>query len=255
MSVFADELLWPRALPGAARLAPVVRLRQTRQALAEDVVILQHPPRQGSVPFHELQILRLDFNQIDDAACRALATAFSEGGAAELLELHLSANLIGDAGATSLASQLQRAPKLRTLAFGSASGGNLIGDAGARELAAVLGTLEPRAESGGGALAVSLRNNRLTAEGEPCSTVKIEPVGLPSRRRSAAEVAADVEAANLRAQLEEMYGDLDESDEEEEVDEEEEEEEVPIQHEMLRRRSSVKQPAAHSQVGRRTSRG
>ena len=109
-----------------------------------------------------LQQLRIEFNRVGDAGLRALAKAWAAGGGQELLELFLVGNQISAEGVAALAEQLYLAPKLRTLALGSSSGGNRVGDVGARALVDALRE-QPRRT---GVLTINLKTCALTPEGE-----------------------------------------------------------------------------------------
>jgi hypothetical protein len=162
-----------QALGGAmASGAPSLRKLQLHENRIESpgLVAIADAMRPGGAP--GLVFMRVDFNRIDDAGAEALAKAFEANGALELQELNLSSNVIGDSGFTALSEQLQRAPMLRTLTFGSSSGGNLIGDAGAAALAAALAASGVRPN---GALSINLKNNKLSPEGEAALAETLGP--------------------------------------------------------------------------------
>lgn len=137
-----------------------------------------------------LQNLKVDFNRIGDEGMRALAAVWAEGGAQELNELLAAGNEITSAGLAALAAQIDAAPKLKMLGFGSSSGGNRIGDDGAHALAQALHRRPPSA----GILTVNLKTNLLTADGEQAIDAALKLVSgvvvLDSLRRNAASKVA-----------------------------------------------------------------
>ena len=117
--------------------------------------------RPGGAP--SVQVLRLEFNRISDDGMRAVAEAWVAGGCDELTELYAAGNEITSAGLASLAAALDKVPRLRTLGFGSSSGGNRVGDEGARALMAALKAQPKRPH---GVLTINLKTNGLTPAGE-----------------------------------------------------------------------------------------
>ena len=117
--------------------------------------------RPGGAP--SVQVLRLEFNRISDDGMRAVAEAWVAGGCDELTELYAAGNEITSAGLASLAAALDKVPRLRTLGFGSSSGGNRVGDEGVRALMAALKAQPKRPH---GVLTINLKTNGLTPAGE-----------------------------------------------------------------------------------------
>jgi Ran GTPase-activating protein (RanGAP) involved in mRNA processing and transport len=88
--------------------------------------------------------LTLSGNAIGDAGCAALADAAGKGALANLKELHLYNNQIGDAGCAALADAAGKGalPNLQTLELSGPDGGRGgIGDAGLTALACAKGAL------------------------------------------------------------------------------------------------------------------
>ena len=111
-----------------------------------------------------LQLVRVDFNRIGDAGFEALAEAWAENGGAEMLELAAAGNEVTGRGFAAMIAVLHNAPRLRSLAFGSSSGGNRIGDEGVETLVRALRE-QPLARQHG-VLSINLKENSLSLGGE-----------------------------------------------------------------------------------------
>ena len=111
-----------------------------------------------------LQLLRVDFNRIGDVGFEALAEAWAENGGAEMLELAAAGNEVTGRGFAAMIAVLHNAPRLRSLAFGSSSGGNRIGDDGVEALVRAL--REQQFARQHGVLSINLKENSLSLDGE-----------------------------------------------------------------------------------------